>query len=413
MKFLILILFLFVGHASAEELKFSLTMDRLPAKQLVMLYYDQCEKRGLVIDPTLENVDQEITIKTPSLSCTETKKVILKSLSYLSIVLIKQSSFDVLTKLKLDEADHSEWDNFVYLPKFRDPLELSNLSQFVIHKGAYAHQRRGVELQLSPGAQSVPETQSNGASITSKSIDKLVFHGPQTEIEALRDLLQKLDVPYPQVEIQASVFEFQSGKAQSDAVTAALNLFSSKIGVAVNTLPVQNASSLKFSFANLSAALQVLDNDSRFKYISRPKVLVKDGEQVSFTAGQDVRVSGQTVVSSTGQATQSITTVTAGVTFTATPYIRGDVVDVTFHQLVSDFAKSPNENISIVRRDLSSRLQMQPGYVYIVGGLKTNKSSKTKSSFLGGPVGHNSDESDTEVLLLISVLPDDFKSGII
>lgn len=157
---------------------------------------------------------------------------------------------------------------------------------------------------------------------------------------------------------------------------------------------------------SIDAALTLLDSDTRFKYVARPKVLVKDGEQVNFTSGQDVRVVGQVVTNATGQSTQSIMTVTAGVTLQATPYIRGEYVDVTLHQLVSDFVPSPNSDISVVRRDLTSHLVMQPGYVYIVGGLQTNRKAQSRQSFLGFPIGSNADSTDAEVLLLLSVRPD-------
>lgn len=221
-----------------------------------------------------------------------------------------------------------------------------------------------------------------------------------------RPSLSRLDVPYPQIELQASIFEFQRGESEADAVTAALKLFGSRFGVLLNGGALANSSELKISLPNFTAALDVLDRDSRFRYVSRPKVLVKDGEEVSFTAGQDVRVVGQTVVGPTGQATQSITTVTAGVTLTATPFIRGDVVDVALHQLVSDFAPSPNSDVSIVRRDLTSRLMMEPGFVYVVGGLQTSRRLSARSSVLGLPLGGSADRSETELLLLLTVRPD-------
>jgi type II secretory pathway component GspD/PulD (secretin) len=163
---------------------------------------------------------------------------------------------------------------------------------------------------------------------------------------------------------------------------------------------------LKLSLPSIEAALSLLDSDSRFKYVAQPKVLAKDAEQVVFTSGQDVRVNGSVTVNGAGQAVQSKTTLTAGVTLQATPYIRGEVVDLTVHQQVSDFVASPNDDPSVMRRELTSRLVMQPGYVYVIGGLKTNRTSKVGQTLFGLPIGRSVDTRDTEVLLLLSVKSD-------
>lgn len=393
------------GHPSRPMAQFALTLDDASVQQVIMLFYDRCEKQGLVFDPSLGSVDRKLTLKTPSLTCSETKGILVDALQRAGVTITRRGSYDLVTKSQSqDETDG--WQESIYQPRFRDALELAQMAQIAIRKGAFAHQRRGAQVQVTGSAQTVPDQGSNGASITSKPIDKLIFFGPPSEVLAVESLLARLDVPYPQIELQASIFEFQRGKADGDAVTAAVKLFGAKLGIAVNGGALLNSSTLKLSLPNLDAALALLDGDTRFKYVSRPKVLVKDGEQVSFTAGQDVRVVGQTVVSSSGQATQSITTVTAGVTLQATPYIRGDIVEVMLHQLVSDFAPSPNADVSIVRRDLTSRLLMQPGFVYVVGGLQSNRSTQSRSSFLGLPIGSSRDMQDTEVLLLLTVRPE-------
>lgn len=394
-----------VGANKFDSERLSLTLDQVPVKQLVMIFYDQCEKRGIVFDPTLDKLDAALTIKTPSLSCGETKSILVDAMQRCGVSILSRGSYDLITKAApYDETEG--WQEFIYRPRFRDALELAQMSHIAVRKGSFAHQRRGAQVQLSSENQAVPDSGTNGASITSKPLDKLVFFGPHSEVQSLTSLLARLDVPYPQVELEAGIFEFQRGKTDGDAVTVALNLFDSKFGLSVGGGGQSGSSSLKIALPSFNAALQLLDGDSRFRYVSRPKVIVKDGEQVSFTAGQDVRVIGQTIISPSGQAAQSITTVTAGVTLTATPFIRGDVVDLALRQLVSDFAPSPNSDVSIVRRDLSSRLVMEPGFVYVVGGLQTNRKSESGSSLLGIPIGRSSQATDTEVLLLVRARPD-------
>jgi type II secretory pathway component GspD/PulD (secretin) len=386
--------------------KFALTMDKIPVQQLVMVFYDQCEKRGLVFDPTLNKQEETLTIKTPAMTCAEIKRILTDALYRAGVVIEQRNGFDVVVQAAQREEVEG-WQELIYRPRFRDPLELAQMTRIAIRKGSFAHERRGAQVQLSASSQvATPDNGNNGASITGKPVDKLVFFGPPVEAKAIEKLLSRLDVATPQVEIAAGIYEFQSGQSESSAVQAALKLFNGKLGLTVGGGAVAGGSTLKLSLPSIEAALSLLDSDSRFKYVAQPKVLAKDAEQVVFTSGQDVRVNGSVTVNGAGQAVQSKTTLTAGVTLQATPYIRGEVVDLTVHQQVSDFVASPNDDPSVMRRELTSRLVMQPGYVYVIGGLKTNRTSKVGQTLFGLPIGRSVDTRDTEVLLLLSVKSD-------
>lgn len=394
--------------APAGDGKFALTMDKIPVSQLVMLFYDQCEKRGLVFDPALNALETVLTLKTPAMSCADTKRIVMDALNRAGVALEARSGYDVAVQARQREEVEG-WLELIYKPRFRDPLELAQMSAIAIRKGRFAHQRQGVvQLTGAPTAQApVMETGTNGASLTNKRIDKLVFFGPPSEVKAIESLLTRLDVSVPQIEIRAGIYEFQTGKAEGSAVNAAVSLFSGKLGVNINGgANVGSGGSLRLALPNIDAALSLLDKDSRFSYVSQPKVTVRDGEEVNFTSGQDVRVDGSVTLTGTGQSVANKTTLTAGVTLQATPHIRGDVVDVSLNQQVSDFVASPNNDPSVMRRQLTTRLSMQPGFVYVIGGLKTNRSTTAKQSLFGLPIGNSRDKSDTEVLLLLTVQPE-------
>lgn len=392
------------SFAFASE-KFSLTVDRMPLQQLIMLHYDNCEKRGIVFDASAQKFDDQITMKTGEIGCADSRSLIAEVLSRSSLTLMRRSAFDFLTKSKeVDEA--ADWTDFVYRPAYRDPIELADTASVFIKKGSFAHQRRAAVLQSSTSA-AVVDNGSNGASLSNKAVDKLVFVGPPAEIKMLSALFKRIDVPPSQIQLQVSVLEFQNGSSRGDAVSAALRLFGSKVSASVSSPAQTGAVSLKINLPSFSAALDLLDKDSRFKYLSRPTVLVQDGQEVNFVAGQDVRVRGDVVVNGSGQAIQSVATVSAGIALNATPRIRGEAVDLSIRQTVSDFANSPNSEVSIVRRELSSRILMQAGAVYLIGGLQSSRQSFSKSSFLGFETSASSEANATEVLLLLSFTRDD------
>jgi general secretion pathway protein D len=396
-----------VSRAKVEPTRLAFTMERLPARQLVMLFYDHCEKRGLVFDPSAQRLDDPLTIKTPSMGCSETRAVLLDALSRLGLSIEARAGFDVVKQSPLqDERD--AWRQLIYRPRFRDALELAQLVRIAVRKGSFAHERQAQAVQLGQQGQAplVPDTGSNGASITGKSVDKLVFFGPVQEVVAVESLLSRLDTPSPQVEIQAGVYEFQAGKQDGSAVNAAVRLFGSRLGVTVDGGAASGGTSLKLALPSIDAALTLLDQDTRFRYVARPKVLVRDGQEVLFTSGQDVRVDGQSVVNASGQIVTTKTTVTAGLTLQATPFVRGELVDLSLRQVVSDFVPSLNDQPSLVRRDLSTRLLMQRGYVYVIGGLQTNRKSSSHRGLFGFPIADSADVADTEVLLLLTVRDD-------
>lgn len=392
-----------VAAASDPKDSMALAFDRLPLQQLAMVYYDQCEKRGLVFDAAVSKLEDVVTLKTPNLPCAKVKGILVETMQRSGVVIESRGSYDLIKPGRArDERD--DFKELIYRPRFRDAVELAELSMIVVRKGAYAHQRKSAVIQAGPGSQQVAETGSNGASLVAKLVDKLIFVGPEDEVAAVGSLLARLDVPSSQVEISAGIYEFQSGANVGSAINAALSLFKSKIGLSV-TGGTQSGSTLKVSLPSIDAALSLLDQDSRFHYVARPMVMVKDGEQVSFVAGQDVRVVGSLSLDRNGNQVQSIVTMNAGVTFQALPLIRGDVVDVTLHQLVSDFVASPNSDPSVVKREMTTRLLMQQGSVYVVGGLQTTRKTQTRQRFLGFNIGSNFDSGDTEIILLLSVKP--------
>lgn len=394
------------GVASAPQpLSFSLVMDKMPLQQLVTMFWDECEHgRGLVFDPSVTALDATVTLKTPKASCGETRPILVDALARDGVQVESKGLYDVV-KLLVKPEDHAGWRQVFYRPQYRDPVELSELVAFVVRRGTFAHQRRSAVVQAAPGGQTVPEQAGNGASITSKSPDSLMFFGPSDEAGQVEALLQRFDRPNPQAQLSVGIYEYQSGQSEGSAVSAAAKLFHSKFGVSI-TSGVSGTGSVTFSLPSLDAALSLLDADNRFHEVSRPSLMVRDGEQVTFSAGQDVRVPGSVTVSATGVPVQSITTMTAGVQVQALANIRGAVTDLTLHQSVSDFVASPNADPSVTRREVSTRLSMVPGQVYVIGGLQTTRNSSGRQRLFGLPIGQSLDVSTTEIILLVSVTPD-------
>lgn len=58
------------------------------------LFYDQCERRGLIFDPTVNKVEDAPTIKTSALTCAQTKELVLDELGRVGVAIENRGSYD-------------------------------------------------------------------------------------------------------------------------------------------------------------------------------------------------------------------------------------------------------------------------------------------------------------------------------
>lgn len=391
-------------HAAERGGRFSLVFDRVPLQQLVMLHYDNCEKRGIVFGPGIQQqLEEPLTLKAGDLTCAESKGLVSEILSRVKLSVVQSGVLDMVISVQ-DKDERDGWRELIYRPLWRDPLELAELSSFAVRKGSWAHARK-VSVPAATDHQVVPENGSNGSSLMSKQLDSLVFFGPSVEVESLRGVLSRIDVPVGQVELRAAVFEFQRTKTEASAINAVAKLLDKKLSIRlVGGSSAALGNGVKIEAGTFEGALELLDADSRFHYIARPKVLVRDGEEVKFFAGEDLRVVGNVLMDGNGNPVQSRETLSAGVTLAVTPRVRGSVVDVSLLQSVSNFtAANDQAEPSILKREIRSRLMMQPGAVYLVGGLQSVRKTTGENRLFGWRLGGGQQDSESEIVLLLVV----------
>ena len=384
--------------------------ESVPLRQLLLVHYEACAKRGFVVDPSIgAALDATVTMRMTGQKCEYFASALEQSLARMKLVIVKNPGFDMITGLKdIDERD--KFTHVVYQPRYRDAIALADMCQIVIRKGAFAH-KSGIKVSSGPSSAAASsdmarsaDTPGSGASFMAKSVDKLVFFGPPSEVAAVSSLLAQLDTPSAQLEIRVGVYEFSSQNDAGSAVNAALKLFNGRFSISTGTSAV--GSVLKITSGSIEAALDLLDTDSRFKYVARPKVLVRDGQPARFFAGEDVRVTGQTTLDAKGNQVQSKETLSAGVTLEVTPRIYEDTVSLDIYQAVSSFIASSGADPTVNKREVRTSLGVEAGAVYVIGGLQSGRKTATKSRFLGWRMSDVQGGADTEVILLLSVARD-------
>jgi general secretion pathway protein D len=145
-------------------------------------------------------------------------------------------------------------------------------------------------------------------------------------------------------------------------------------------------SGLGFSFAmngeDFSFLLHALQQDSRLEVLSRPTLMVRNGEEGSITIADSVPFVAVAGLSDTGQTQSQISYEDVGIVLTATPHISPDgYVTIELVQEISSFA---GENIQLTEgvsspvfqeREVDTNVTIRDGETVVIGGLITSRES--------------------------------------
>ena len=250
-----------------------------------------------------------------------------------------------------------------------------------------------------------PSAPGSAASLIDTPADVVVLRDVESRLAEISVLLKKLDVPLPDVDVQALVFEFTRSKGDGSALSVAGAILGGRTGV--NLLGITSGSSLTLSVGGLDIIASSLDSDSRYKLVSRPSLRVRSGTQSVITVGQDVPVVGSVVVPTAGAPIRSIEYKTAGTTMKITPTVRqSGVIDVDLTQTLSNaFATDTgvNESPTISRREIVSSLTVRQGESVVVGGLIENKTNSSKRRLWGFTFSDGTSADDIEYLVFLSL----------
>lgn len=134
----------------------------------------------------------------------------------------------------------------------------------------------------------------------------------------------------------------------------------------------------------LVATVNALITEGKGRVLSRPKLVVKNGEQASFLVGGQIPIQTRTTTSTTGASstiTDNITYQSYGVSLTITPTIKKEKIDVELSVDVSDIdaANSSGGQVAFTTRNATTSLYLNDGQTIVMAGLiKQNKGETVK-----------------------------------
>lgn len=264
--------------------------------------------------------------------------------------------------------------------------------------------------------------------------NSIVAYGTAQDLRTLKELIEKIDIPLPQVRIEAIITEVALNDNQSSGITSlGFNLTEDGELSFGGSITDSNGNVLTsgpggifgsgFSFTGnvdglINAVLSAAESNSDVRILSTPTIVVSHNEE----GVVNVSESRPIITSSSSSLETNSTNVRSNVEFrdigiqlTVTPLIGADgSVQMKIEQTVDNVAGTTeidgNQQPIIGRREATSTITVNSGEVIILGGLQENRRNDSDAFFpvLGKlPLvreifgGDSTDYSRTELIIFV------------
>lgn len=225
--------------------------------------------------------------------------------------------------------------------------------------------------------------------------NSIVFLGSQRELEEARALIAELDVPYPEVLVEAKIVSMDR--------TASKELGIDWTWSVLHQAPMKN---------QYEATLHALEKQGSVKVLAQPKILAINGKAAFIQVGDTLPIiqQTQTNISTLSGVSQYID---SGIILTYIPFIHADhsitaqiQTEVSIPAWVSDL-----KTYEFSKKIADTEVRMQDGETIVIGGLMNTQDTKNFAKipflgdlpFLGGLFKSMADSKDDhEVMIFIT-----------
>jgi type II secretion system protein D len=340
----------------------------------------------------------------------------------------------------LDSQEAEDRVSEVYQAKFRPASDLSNAVKgfidqelAVLGEGDTEESRlRRQERQVS--VESVGEEDKGSSS--------LLVGTSRRGYQKTMELIDALDRPEPQVMISVLIAEVlltdsvdlgveiagQDLHFSEDAVVGPNGIIQGQNYDYVGGTNLGAAGPLGFSFTitgeDFSFLFHAFQQDSRLEVLSRPVLLVRNGEEGNITIADSIPVVSSSSVSDSGSVNVTPGREDAGIILTATPHISPDgYVTIALQQEISNIGENIqlSESVSqpiISKREVTTNVTVHDGETVVIGGLIQSREgqSESKVPILGdlpllGALFRTTRTSSTKTELLVVLTVDILRSS--
>lgn len=409
MKFFLLCLMLLPSLVLADRLPVQPTkfdFQAVSVSQAVNLVYLEALKQSYVIAPEMLEDKRQVSFRFDSTKG-DLKSFWRNFLDVLGYRIEQKNGVDFITKKpEATPAQEKELEQFdyVYTPQNRSADYLNSMLRPLV--AGLVASRSIPAAADQKGSKSAPPN-SAGALIDQPS-DLVVFRGIQADVDRIKKLLPQLDIPMGEIVVRGAVYEVTTTKKDGSAFALALGLLNNQLTVNLSGSKLENF--VSFKSGSVDAVLSALDQDSRFKVVSSPRVRVRSGSHAKLTVGQEVpTLSGVSYSPNSNEPIKNVTYRNSGVIFDLAPIVRSGSIDLNVTQELSNFITTTtgvNESPTLTKRALETSTTLQDGEIVVIGGLTEEKDNNTESGFSFMPSflsNKLNEKTNSEILMVLQV----------
>ncbi len=267
-----------------------------------------------------------------------------------------------------------------------------------------------------------------GGATTGGRKDMMIITDTQNNLDRIKELIEKLDMPPIQVTIDAHIYEIDKNEEErlgfnwqkSIPIAGSTdNLFD--VSISPETSDAGGTGVFRFGSLDINqfkALLAMLKTHSFAKVLSNPVITTLNNRQANITVGQAIPyVSASQVNAETGQVTNTIAQANANIALVVTPSVTGnDEVFLDIQPTISsvlgysDLGGNSTPNLS--NRSAQTQVICKNNHTIVIGGMiKTDKSeSISKVPFFGdlpgiGKAFQKKTVKETRTELIIFITP--------
>lgn len=278
-----------------------------------------------------------------------------------------------------------------------------------------------IRIETAASAENTNTNNSNNASLQFSDFvglsaddrtNAIVAYGTQQDLKTIQALIEKIDVPLPQVRIEAIITEVRLSENQStglenfnlifDTIEKAESLGTklqfSNSGVQTSTIIDSSSGTattvdapIHIGNFTLTGLLEIAEEDSDVKVLSTPSIVVSHNEEgvINVSESRPIVTGSTSSVTTTGSSTSLRDTVEyrdIGIQLEVTPLIGSDgsiqiEIEQSADQIAGSVEVNDNPQPIIGKREANSTITVQDGEIAVLAGLQQNKVDNSGSYF--------------------------------
>lgn len=359
---------------------------------------------------TLQKGSCEVDARTNSLMITDTASKLAEIKSLLPQIDITESSVDVSSRPVTE----------VYYLDYADAMALK--APITMLSSAAKIQEFSSSQASQAGAAGGSADGGGGG-----RMDMMIITDTQNNLDRIRELIEKLDMPPIQVTIDAHIYEIDKNEEEKLGVNwqksiplagSVDNLF--EMQISPETSDAGGTGVFRFGSLDVNqfkALLAMLKTHSFAKVLSNPVITTLNNRQANITVGQAIPyVSASQVNAQTGQVTSTVEQVDANISLVVTPSVTGNdevFLDIkpTIASVLGFTQLGGNATPNLSNRSAETQVICKNNHTIVIGGMiKTDKSeTMNKVPFFGDLPGigrlfqkKTFKESRTELIIFIT-----------